>query len=61
VIHRLEMLHVPAAAVSEADDVPDEDLIRAEGVAVGAVLGCQDDPRALSSQSSQGAKPVQSR
>ena len=35
---------VSAAAVSEAGDVPDEDLIRPEGVAVGAACRWVGDP-----------------
>jgi hypothetical protein len=35
---------VPAATVSEADDVSDEDLVRAEGVPVGAACWWVGDP-----------------
>jgi hypothetical protein len=35
---------VPTSAVSEADDMPDEDLIRTEGMHVGASAWCVGDP-----------------
>ena len=38
---------VSAAAVTEAGDVADEDLVRAEGVPVGASAGCFGHPLAF--------------
>ena len=54
---------VPTTAVTEAGDMPDEDLVRAEGVTVGASARRTGDPFAVGrldqlAEHNQKGKPI---